>query len=210
MLSVNNISKAYPPQGLQAPSWVLQNVSIDFANNRTCVVGANGSGKSTLLLIIAGLLNAHKGHIAWQGEAQTKQSLKRMVALASDNILIPSFLIARQVISLTQETYKVDWPQTLISEFGFDEHLDKTVDSLSTGSLKKLQLICAFMREPQVLLLDEPNIALDNKSVKVLWRHIKAFPNMIIVASNEPSLYVEQAFEPLTLKPATTNDEAQA
>lgn len=204
MLSVNNISKAYPPQGLQAPNWVLQNVSLDFANNRTCVVGANGSGKSTLLLIIAGLLNANKGHIAWQGEAQSKQSLKQLVALASDNILIPSFLIARQVISLTQETYKAAWPQSLISEFGFDAHIDKTVDSLSTGSLKKLQLICAFMREPRVLVLDEPNIALDNKSVQVLWQHMEAFPNMIIVASNEPSLYVQQAFERLDLKVSAT------
>jgi len=50
------------------------------------------------------------------------------------------------------------------------------------------------MRKPEVLLLDEPNIALDEQSVAALWKIISHYPHAIIVASNEPDVFTQRQF----------------
>lgn len=200
MLCLHNITKQYVSSS-QALS-VLSQFSAEFTSKRTCIVGENGSGKSTLLLAISGLLAVDSGTIDWQDNIANQGSLKKQVAIASDSIVIPEFLIAKQVLKLNQSTWKVEWPQELIRRFNFTDHVNKTIDALSAGNLKKLQLICALMRNCDLLLLDEPNIALDEQSVKVLWEIIEAYSGMVIVASNEPVLFEAKGFELRPLRPS--------
>jgi ABC-2 type transport system ATP-binding protein len=174
---------------------VLHIYSSQFTAQRLCIVGENGSGKSTLLLAISGLLGLDAGAIEWQGTPVSQLSRKQLFAIASDSIIIPEFLSAKQVIELNIYTWKVQWPEDLISRFNFTIHVNKTIDALSAGNLKKLQLICALMRKRDLLLLDEPNIALDEASVKVLWDVLDAYPGMIIVTSNEANLFEEKGFK---------------
>jgi ATPase subunit of ABC transporter with duplicated ATPase domains len=70
---------------------------------------------------------------------------------------------------------------------------------LSSGNLKKLQLILAFMRQPDLLLLDEANIALDEPAQLLLWQLIARFEGWIIAASNEAALYQEKGFSLVSL-----------
>ena len=193
MLCLHNITKHYV--STSAALAILDQYSGEFGAQRTCIVGENGSGKSTLLLAISGLLAVDAGTIEWQGNIINQDLLKKQVAIASDSIVIPEFLSAKQVLELNQYVWKVAWPEELISRFKFIDHLQKTIDALSAGNLKKLQLICALMRNCEILLLDEPNIALDEHSVKVLWEVIEAHSGMVIVASNEPILFTAKGFE---------------
>lgn len=202
MLCLHNITKQYVSKS-QALA-VLNQYSGKFTAQRTCIVGENGSGKSTLLLATSGLLAVDAGTIEWQGNTINQDSLKKQVAIASDSIVIPEFLSAKQVLELNQYTWKVNWPQELMCRFNFLDHLHKTIDTLSAGNLKKLQLICALMRNCDLLLLDEPNIALDEHSVKVLWETIEAYSGMVIVASNEPILFKSKGFE---LRPLHSSNE---
>lgn len=202
MLCLHNITKQYVSKSEALT--VLNQYSREFGAKRICIVGENGSGKSTVLLAISGLLTIDAGSIEWQGCIIKQDSLKTQVAIASDSIVIPEFLSAKQVIEYNQYAWKVDWPEELISQFRFINHLHKTIDALSAGNLKKLQLICALMRNCDLLLLDEPNIALDEDSVKVLWEIIKTYSGMIIVASNEPVLFEAKGFE---LHPLHSSDE---
>jgi len=200
VLSCRNVCKRYlsapdvSGQNESAKNSVLFDFSCEFTAPRTCIVGSNGTGKSTLLLILAGLLMPNSGQVLWDNKPSTPEQRKARVALASDSIVIPSFLSAAQVLKLVQDTWKTAWPEQLIEQFYFAPFLHTKVDNLSTGSLKKLQLIAALMRKPEVLLLDEPNIALDEQSVAALWKIISHYPHAIIVASNEPDVFTQRQF----------------
>jgi ABC-2 type transport system ATP-binding protein len=198
LLSLNQLTKAYTQTGEKLPlglnALVLQNYSCDFVDPRTCVVGENGSGKSTLLLVISGLLSPNAGTVSWHQDVTVCKQRKQMFAIASDSIVVPEFLTAQQVIGLNQSTWQLPWPELLIEQFNFSPHVHKTIDALSAGNLKKLQLISALMRQASLLLLDEPNIALDEQSVSALWDIIDSYSGTIIVASNEPTLFKAKGF----------------
>lgn len=171
---------------------VLRHYQQQFTQRRSCVTGANGSGKSSLLCAIAGILPCHSGTISWHN-SQIHQA-RADIAIASDAIILPDFATASELIVLTQKLWQLRWPQSLIDGFGFSPQLDTRCDSLSTGNLKKLQLILAFMRQPALLLLDEANIALDTAAQQRLWQLIADFDGWIIAASNEADLYAAQGF----------------
>ncbi|WP_037053298.1 ABC transporter ATP-binding protein [Rheinheimera baltica] len=171
---------------------VLQQYEQQFTQRLSCITGANGSGKSSLLCAIAGILPYQSGDIRWQDALITKA--RADIAIASDAITLPDFASARDVILLTQQLWQLGWPQQLINDFQFQPQLDTQCASLSTGNLKKLQLILAFMRQPALLLLDEANIALDAQAQALLWQLIASFNGWIIAASNEAQLYADKGF----------------
>lgn len=186
ILSINNLHKRW--QELV----VFESFNVSISESRTCILGENGLGKTTLLAIIAGLEDYQKGQISLHGEALI--SPINSVAMASDAMLIPPFISAKDALELQCESFDLAWPAQLIKHLYFEEHIFKLVSSLSAGNLKKLHLITAFMRTPRLLLLDEPNIAIDPKSLCALWELIANFENDIIVASNEPEVFKAQGF----------------
>lgn len=184
MFSIHQLSKAF------GKTVIFNDYSADFTADRVCIIGPNGTGKSTLLCMIAGLVNYPCGYISFNNKPLDKTN----TAIASDSIVMPGFITANDVLLLTKSSWQSDWPQAIIDGFNFSPHLNKRISELSAGNLKKLQLINAFMRSPQILLLDEPNIALDEPSVAFLWQQMAAFAGMIIVASNEPDLFNAKSY----------------
>lgn len=176
---------------------VLQQYQKRFTQRRSCITGANGSGKSSLLCAIAGILPYQSGSIHWHDSLISQA--RADIAIASDAILLPEFASARDIILLTQNLWQINWPKQLIDDFAFANQLNTQCGSLSTGNLKKLQLILAFMRQPALLLLDEANIALDTAAQHMLWQLIAGFDGNIIAASNEASLYAAKGFTLVTL-----------
>lgn len=170
---------------------IFTNYSRQISTNRCCLTGINGSGKSSLLAAIAGLLS-YQGQISWQGKRL--QLPRHQVALASDSIIFPEFLLAQDLISLQQTMWRTASALPLVECFVFTSQLHKTIAELSTGNLKKLQLILAFMRQPELLLLDEPNIALDDGACKTLFALIANYPGTIILASNEAQRFADLQF----------------
>lgn len=181
---------------------MFKDYSLQLTARRSCLVAANGTGKSSLLCAIAGLL-PYNGTIRWQ---QHRLTLPRQsIALASDSIVLPEFLTATDLIALQQKMWRTATPTALIDSFRFTEQLDKTVAKLSTGNLKKLQLILAIMRQPTLLLLDEPNIALDSAACEALFSLLQSYPGNIVVASNEPDLFAQRDFQLVPLTHALGN-----
>ncbi len=176
---------------------VLQQYQQQFTQRRSCITGANGSGKSSLLCAIAGILPYQSGSIHWHDSLISRA--RADIAIASDAILLPEFASAGDIMLLTQKLWQLGWPQQLIDGFAFAPQLDTPCGSLSTGNLKKLQLILAFMRQPALLLLDEANIALDSAAQHTLWQLIADFDGQIIAASNEAGLYAAKGFNLVAL-----------
>lgn len=169
---------------------VFTHLDMRLNGPRQCITGANGLGKSTLLTIIAQLQQPSRGSVLLHG----KQVLPSQVALASDSVLFPPFLSATDILKTSVAMHKCDWPKALIDGFGFAQHIHKRIDELSAGNLKKLQLINALMRNCEVLLVDEPNIALDANSLAFMWTEFNDYKGIIVAATNEPELFIDQGY----------------
>ena len=170
MLRLANYKKYYGGE------LVLDIPSLDFNKGVYWVKGANGAGKSTLLKSIAGL-------IPFQGDISIYDySLRRQRRLYLQNIsyapsepVYPSFLTGWDLVRFYQEARndRSDGAKDMAGDLQMVDHLSNRISACSSGMLKKLAIILAFIGNPSLILLDEPFITLDANSVAVLQRIIK-------------------------------------
>jgi ABC-2 type transport system ATP-binding protein len=137
------------------------------------IKGVNGSGKSTLLKSIAGILY-FKGDIVLNGSISiTKQPVayRKLVNFAEAEPLFPEFLTGMDMISLFADAKGAPVGQTheLIESMYMTGYVDRPVGSYSSGMMKKLSLLLAFLGKPDIILLDEPLITIDTASLKILY-----------------------------------------
>ena len=185
---INSLTKLY------SDKLVFSNINYDFDDQRILLTGPNGVGKSTLLAIIAGLESFQEGLVKLHGQPIPQEGLQNFVAIASDKLIFPEFLSAQQVLSLTSKYRDCSNQQGLVARFSFETFLKTSVANLSSGNLKKLQLINAFIRNAHVLILDEPTAALEAKSHAALFELIDEFDGQVIVTSHEPTPFLAQNF----------------
>ncbi len=137
--------------------------------------GSNGSGKSTLLKAIAGILS-FKGDIAID-KVYIKNhgvSYRRLVNFAEAEPLFPEFLTGFEMINIFAKAKGAITGQeeTLITEMGMKPYIHHPLGSYSSGMLKKLSLVLAFLGKPKLILLDEPLNTIDIDSLEILYRWI--------------------------------------
>ncbi|KZN32722.1 ABC transporter ATP-binding protein [Pseudoalteromonas luteoviolacea] len=187
MISIKNLTKVFLRES------VFNNYCADFQAQRVCIEAPNGLGKSTLFTLIAGIDRAFHGEILLDGKHYNEP--QSVVALASDAIVFPEFLTARQVLSMTMKSWECAMPEVLISMLQFSAFLDTRVSALSSGNLKKLQLINAMMRNTPYLILDEPSAALDSKSVERLVEYLGTTSNQTLMSCHDPDVFSKIGFE---------------
>ena len=188
LLQVVDLFKSYSQNVL------FNRYSEQFESPRLCLAAPNGFGKSTLLDILAGLEPLQSGEVRVNAKRCSPEQLQKQVALASDKLLFPEFLSAQELLSLTEKYCQTHPVQPLVDALVFAPFLSTKVADLSSGNLKKLQLINAFMRDVSVLLLDEPTAALEQKSIPVLLELIANFKGQIILTSHEPQVFIQAGF----------------
>lgn len=185
MISVTQLTKYYQKEPL------FNQFDLQITANKVCIQAPNGRGKSTLFRLVAGLEPNYSGEIA---VFDTKEHRQKLVALASDGIVFPEFLTAKQVLELTSATWGVMWPIDLISSFHFTPFLQTRVNKLSSGNYKKLQLINAMMRNTPLVILDEPSSALDCDGVTYLLEWCSKFDGQLVISCHEPEPFVQIGF----------------
>ncbi len=136
------------------------------------VKGANGSGKSTLLKSVAGILS-FDGEIRLNEISLKKQPVvyRQQVNFSEAEALFPEFLSGNELIRLfaAAKSAPAGQEEGYIEEMGMRQFLHKPVGTYSSGMVKKLSLLLAFLGKPKLILLDEPLITLDTASVAVLY-----------------------------------------
>lgn len=139
------------------------------------VRGANGSGKSTLLRSLAGVLH-FRGDIAWKDLRLKKDTVRyrRVVNFAEAEPLFPEFLTGTEMIDLfrTAKGGTARQEEYYIESMHMQSYIHQPIGTYSSGMLKKLSLVLAFLGTPQLILLDEPAITLDVEALEVLNRWI--------------------------------------
>lgn len=175
---------------------VLKQVSFTAeAGTCTALVGANGCGKSTLLSILAGLRTPRQGCIAFNGVRLSGRDGQQRLRLCTGYVpqesnLVPELTVRDNLLLWYQD--KAALEQTLRHGFlhmlGLEEMLMLRAGHLSGGMKKRVSIGCALAGNPPILLLDEPNAALDLPGKADILRYLafyKEHGGTIIMATHE-------------------------
>jgi ABC-2 type transport system ATP-binding protein len=187
MLQFANVYKTYDQQP------VLEISSLKLERNVYWLQGINGSGKTTFLSMVAGLI-PFKGDILLDGINLLEKPLsyRRLVNFAEAEPLYPDFITGLELVSFYQDIRKAASVQTdlLVNLFKMHRFLSMPVGTYSSGMIKKLSLLLAFIGKPSLILLDEPLATLDEGSVHILPYLIRAynkeFKTCFIFSSHQP------------------------
>lgn len=166
MLQLTNFSKTYHGRA------VLRIDAFAFAPGTYWIQGANGSGKSTLLRAIAGV-TPFVGDILLDGKLSLKKqagAYRRLVNFAEAEPVFPEFLTGRELIALfrTAKNGPPRQEEAYLEELRMTAYVHEPVGTYSSGMLKKLALVLAFLGRPACIVLDEPLTTLDAEAIPVL------------------------------------------
>ncbi|EHQ30875.1 ABC transporter ATP-binding protein [Mucilaginibacter paludis] len=167
MLQFVNFKKSYGNYpALQVPD-------LEIKDGIYWIKGVNGSGKSTLLKSIAGIL-AFNGDILLNGDISIKKqpvAFRKLVNFAEAEPLFPEFLTGGEMIRLFADAKDASPGQEreYIESMGIQTYMDRPIGTYSSGMLKKLSLVLAFLGKPKLILLDEPLITIDTAALKILY-----------------------------------------
>jgi ABC-2 type transport system ATP-binding protein len=176
MVELLNVKKSY---GNYA---VIDIPQIHLNHNIYWLKGMNGSGKTTLMKLIAGLL-PFQGDVLINGNISIRKNrvaYLRLVNYAEAEPLFPPFLTGYDLIELFVKTKNALQPQAeeLISSFGVSSYINNPLGTYSSGMLKKLSLILAFIGNAKLILLDEPLVTIDDKTVPIVTKLISDYYNI--------------------------------
>jgi heme ABC exporter ATP-binding subunit CcmA len=139
---------------------------------RLALIGRNGAGKTTLLRIIAGFSKAGKGRVSVFGKDARDIETRRRVGVLGHGISVYEELSAFENLMLFGRLYQLKNPSKTAMEWldrtGLARVRDGLVREFSRGMRQRLAIARAFLHNPQVLLLDEPFTALDDRAITVL------------------------------------------
>ena len=161
---------------------VLKGIDIDIEKGEFCVLlGPSGSGKSTLLNIIGGIDSADKGYISINGEKTADMNEKSLTMYRRKHLgyifqmynLIPNLNIKENIevgAYLSDSPLDVD---DILKTLGLYEHRHKLPNQLSGGQQQRTAIGRAIVKNPDILLCDEPTGALDYNTSKEILQLIE-------------------------------------
>ena len=173
---LRSIRKRYPGQ----PSDAVAEVSLDVAPGEiVAVVGANGSGKTTSMEILTGLRNPTSGCALIDGAPVRPGGPHRLVTgVQLQDSSLPAGLKAKEAIAAKQVLYADPGPiAEVIDALGLEGHLDTTVDKLSGGWQRRLDVALACIGRPKLVVLDEPTSGVDPVGRAALWDYLRHLRN---------------------------------
>jgi len=136
------------------------------------LLGRNGAGKTTLLRIMAGFSKAGKGRVSVFGKDARDEETRRRVGVLGHGISVYDELSALENLTLFGRLYGLEDPAKSALEWldrtGLSAVRNGLVREFSRGMRQRLALARAFLHNPEVLMLDEPFTALDDRAIAVL------------------------------------------
>ena len=180
---------------------VLRGLDFTVTKGEICVLlGPSGSGKSTLLNIIGGIDNADSGYIAINGEKTVDMDEKTLTQYRRKHLgyvfqmynLIPNLNVQENVevgAYLSDSPLDVD---DILKTLGLYEHRHKLPNQLSGGQQQRTSIGRAIVKNPDILLCDEPTGALDYKTSKEILKLIEdvnqKYGNTVIMVTHNDAI----------------------
>lgn len=170
-LEVSNLVGGYS----QVP--VLKDVSFDVKDGELVgLIGLNGAGKSTTINHIIGLLTPFKGSVKINGITldEDVKKYKQQIAYIPEAPIVYKELTLKEHLEMTMLAYNLDqdesWQRAhqLLKMFRLDNKLDWFPDNFSKGMRQKVMIVCAFLTNAKLFIIDEPFLGLDPLAVNDL------------------------------------------
>ena len=194
-LEIKNIKKHFGEGESRVE--VLKGIDIEIEKGEFCVLlGPSGSGKSTLLNIIGGIDAADEGYISINGEKTADMNEKALTLYRRKHLgyifqmynLIPNLNIKENI---EVGAYLSDNPLD-VKTLGLYEHRHKLPNQLSGGQQQRTAIGRAIVKNPDILLCDEPTGALDYNTSKEILKLIedvnKKYGNTIIMVTHNDAI----------------------
>ncbi|MBO7424981.1 MAG: ABC transporter ATP-binding protein [Clostridiales bacterium] len=195
-LEIKDVKKSYGKD--ESYIQVLKGVTTGVEKGQMCVIqGTSGSGKSTLLNCIGGLDEMDSGSVKVEGKEVFGLKPSELSDYRRDNLgfifqfynLVPNLTVKENILickHIAQEPLDLD---ELLDTLGLTEHQDKFPAQLSGGQQQRCAIARALIKNPKLLLCDEPTGALDSKTsrdILILLEKVNRKYNttMLIVTHN--------------------------
>lgn len=198
-LKIENIEKYYG-EG-ENRTQVLKGITTEIDRGQVCVLlGPSGSGKSTLLNIIGGIDDADGGSITIDGKTIQGMNEKQLSLYRRNHLgyvfqfynLIPNLTVKENIeVGAYLSKNPLDM-EDLLHTLGLWEHKDKLPSQLSGGQQQRTSIGRAIIKNPDILLCDEPTGALDYNTSKDILKLIedvnKKYGNTIIIVTHNDAI----------------------
>ena len=198
-LEINELKKSFGSGDYKVD--VLKGISFGVEKGEMCVLlGPSGSGKSTLLNIIGGIDSADSGYISINGEKTADMKEKELTYYRRKHLgyvfqmynLIPNLNIKENVET---GAYLSDHPMDtdeILKGLGLYEHRHKLPNQLSGGQQQRTSIGRAIIKNPDLLLCDEPTGALDYNTSREILKLIEqinqTYGNTIIIVTHNDAI----------------------
>ncbi len=198
-LELKNIKKSYGEGGSRIE--VLKDISLEIEKGEFVVLlGPSGSGKSTLLNIIGGIDNADSGKIIIREKSMSDMDEKTLTSYRREHLgyifqmynLIPNLTVRENIevgAYLSKNPLNID---EIIAVLGLTEHQNKVPSQLSGGQQQRCAIGRAIVKNPDILLCDEPTGALDYNTSKEILALIEEvnqkYGNTVIMVTHNDAI----------------------
>ena len=198
-LEINELKKSFGSGDYKVD--VLKGISFGVEKGEMCVLlGPSGSGKSTLLNIIGGIDSADSGYISINGEKTADMKEKELTYYRRKHLgyvfqmynLIPNLNVKENIevgAYLSDNPLEID---DLLKTLGLYEHRHKLPNQLSGGQQQRTAIGRAIVKNPDILLCDEPTGALDYNTSKEILKLIenvnKKYGNTVIMVTHNDEI----------------------
>ncbi|MEO6913811.1 MAG: ATP-binding cassette domain-containing protein [Candidatus Baltobacteraceae bacterium] len=188
MLKVEHVRKDFG--GVRAVS----DVSFEIPRGITFgLLGPNGAGKTTTMRMILGIYTPDAGSVTWDGKQIDGSMRRRFGYLPEERGLYGKMKVREQIAyfgrlhgmtepTITQRT--ASW----IEQLGLQEYAERPCGELSKGNQQKVQVACAAVHEPELLILDEPFSGLDPINAEMLlnaFNDLKKRGTTLVLSSHQ-------------------------
>lgn len=176
MLKIENLTGGY----LKIP--VLKNISFTIEDGELVgLIGLNGAGKSTTIKEIIGLLKPYNGEITIDGLSieQDNQNYRKKIGFIPETPSLYEELTLKEHIEITAMAYDIpvekalQRAESLLETYRLSDKLDWFPSLFSKGMKQKVMIICAFIIDPSLFILDEPFLGLDPLAIADLVSHLE-------------------------------------
>jgi ATPase subunit of ABC transporter with duplicated ATPase domains len=180
VIEMKNVSAGYGDRKvLDGIDWLIG------PGDRVGILGENGAGKSTLLKVMSGRMLPSSGFV------KIGKSVRfGILSQHLDQLAEKDDWRVQELLSTFKKYYEVDGkpqtPEQLLERLGFERREFPTfIKDLSGGQRRRLSILCVLLREPNVLILDEPGNDLDTDMLAVLEDLLDTWPGTLILVSHD-------------------------
>ena len=175
----------------------LDNANFEINKGELVViVGPSGAGKTTALNVLGGMDSVTSGDVVIDGRHVNNYNEKQLTKYRREDIgfvfqfynILPSLTVLENVNLIKDVTKTVKDAPEAIKKVGLEKHMNKFPSELSGGEQQRVSIARAIMKNPKILLCDEPTGALDSKTgaeiLKILKKEADEDTTVIIVTHN--------------------------